>query len=145
MRPATKTGFFTFAFTAALHTYLRVHDLADVALEGLQGCDFEDSAAGGVLRREDHFAVRFDGEVDRIYGDVVAPLALRDGAHALAIAQDGFSDTVVWNPGAALAATLRDLAPGDHQRFVCVEAGQVLQPVVLEPGDHWIGTQRLTA
>ncbi|QNP39680.1 D-hexose-6-phosphate mutarotase [Lysobacter solisilvae (ex Woo and Kim 2020)] len=132
-----------FAFTAALHTYLRVHDLADVALEGLQGCDYEDSAAGGVLRREHNFDVRFDGEVDRIYNDVVAPLTLRDGAHTTAIEQDGFSDTVVWNPGATLAATLRDLAPVDHQRFVCVEAGQVLQPVVLAPGERWSGTQRL--
>jgi len=137
------TGARPFAFTAALHTYLRVDDIRDAALLGLQGCEYEDSAAAGVLRREDSHEIRFAGEVDRLYGDVVAPLALVDGAHALAIEQHGFADAVVWNPGEALAATIGDLASGDYRRFVCVEAGTVLQPQVLVPGEYWSGTQRL--
>jgi hypothetical protein len=79
-----------FAFTAALHTYLRVADIANVSLEGLQGCDYEDSANGGTLHREHNYEVTFDGEVDRIHGDVVAPLTLIDGNDTLAIEQDGF-------------------------------------------------------
>lgn len=132
-----------FAFTAALHTYLAVDDLARVSLEGLQGCDYEDSANGGTLHRQHDHAVALDGETDRIYGDVVAPLVLCDGDHRLDIEQDGFGDTIVWNPGEALAAGIGDLAPGEHRRFVCVEAGQVLQPVVLAPGGRWSGRQRL--
>ena len=132
-----------FAFTAALHGYLRVDDIAGVALEGLQGCDYEDSANGGTLHRQDTDALDFDGEVDRIYGDVVAPLRLLDGQRALAIEQDGFGDCVAWNPGPVLAARLPDLAPGDWRRFVCVEAAQVLQPVILAPGQRWRGWQRL--
>jgi len=132
-----------FAFTAALHTYLRVDDIADAALEGLQGCDYEDSAAGGTLRREDHAALGFEGEIDRIYGDVVAPLQLVEGERRLSIAQDGFADTVVWNPGAQLASRMADLAPGEYRQFACVEAGQVLQPAVLAPGGRWRGSQRL--
>lgn len=134
-----------FDFTAALHTYLRVDALEDTTLTGLQGCDYEDSAAGGVLRREDNYDVRFDGEVDRIYNDVVAPLTLQDGTRALAIEQDGFPDTVVWNPGEHLAARVGDLAPGDHRRFVCVEAGAVLRQETLAPGATWSGTQVLDA
>lgn len=137
------SGEAAFAFTAALHTYLRVDDIADATLEGLQGCDYEDSAAGGTLHREDHAALAFGGEIDRIYGDVVAPLLLVDGERRLAIAQDGFPDTVVWNPGGQLASRLPDLAPDEYRQFVCVEAGQVLQPAVLEPGGRWRGSQRL--
>jgi len=133
----------TFAFTAALHTYLRIDDLARVTLEGLQGCDYEDSANGGTLHREDHHALVFDGEIDRIYGDVVAPLTLADGAHRLIIEQDGFPDTIVWNPGEHLAARIGDLAPDEYRSFVCVEAGQVLQPAVLMPGQGWHGSQSL--
>ncbi len=139
------TGEGPFDFTAALHTYLRVDALEATTLAGLQGCDYEDSAAGGILRREDNYELRFDGETDRVYNDVVAPLTLRDGTRELAIEQDGFPDAVVWNPGAALAATLGDLAPDDYRRFVCVEAGAVLQPVRLEPGERWSGTQTLNA
>lgn len=134
-----------FAFTAALHTYLRVDSLEHAAVEGLQGCDYEDSAGGGLLRREDNHQIRFDGEVDRIYNDVVAPMTLVDGGHRLHIGHDGFPDAVVWNPGEHLAARIADLASGDHRRFVCVEAAVVLQPETLAPGEGWSGTQLLDA
>lgn len=137
------TGAMPFAFTAALHTYLQVDDITRVAIEGLQGCDFEDSANGGTLHRQHDYEVIFDGETDRIYNDVVAPLALLDGAHRLDIEQDGFGDAVVWSPGAHLCARIGDLAPDDWRHFACVEAGQVLQPVLLHPGERWCGSQRL--
>lgn len=137
------TGDGAFAFTAALHTYLRVDALEDVAVHGLRGCDYEDSAAGGLLRREDYDEIRFEGEVDRIYSDIVAPLTLVDGDRRLHIEQVGFPDAVVWNPGGPMAARITDLAPGDHRRFVCVEAGAVLQPVTLAPGASWAGAQSL--
>lgn len=137
------TGTAAFAFTAALHTYLRVDDLSQVAIEGLQGCDYEDSAAGGTLHRQHDYEVTFDIETDRIYNDVVAPLALIEGERRLDIEQDGFGDTVVWNPGQHLCARIADLAPDDWRRFACVEAGQVLQAVVLGPGERWSGSQVL--
>lgn len=137
------TGDAAFAFSAALHTYLRVGDIAAVAIEGLQGCDYEDSANGGTLHRQHDFEARFDRETDRIYNDVVAPLALVEGARRLAIEQDGFGDAIVWNPGEHLCARIGDLAADDWKHFACVEAGQVLQPVVLEAGETWHGRQLL--
>ncbi|GAB3347016.1 D-hexose-6-phosphate mutarotase [Lysobacter tyrosinilyticus] len=134
----------TFAFTAALHTYLAVDDIEAVELHGLGGCQYEDSVEAGAIRQQAHDALRFAGEVDRIYVAPSQPLALRAGSHLTTIAQRGFCDTVVWNPGATLAAGISDLAPDDHRRFVCVEAGQVLQPVRLAPGDRWTGTQQLS-
>ena len=118
-------------------------DIANVSIEGLQGCDYEDSANGGTLHREHNYEVVFEGEVDRIYNDVVAPLMLVDGNDTMAIEQDGFGDVVAWNPGASLCARIADLAPDDWRRFVCVEAAQVMQPVVLGPGERWTGLQRL--
>src|SRR5690606_22705970 len=132
-----------FDFTAALHTYLRVDDIARASLEGLHGCDYEDSANGGTLHRQHDHAVAFDGEVDRIYNDVVAPLALVDGDRRLDIEHAAVGDAIVWNPGEHLAARIGDLAPGEHRRFVCVEAGQVLQPAILMPGERWRGSQAL--
>lgn len=132
-----------FTFTAALHTYLAVDDLGTASLHGLEGCAYEDSANGGASRQHHGGELRFDGEIDRIYRTGAIPVALRDGPHRLAIAQQGFADTVVWNPGESLAATIGDLAPHDYRRFVCVEPGQVLQPVRLAPGERWSGTQHL--
>jgi glucose-6-phosphate 1-epimerase len=138
------TGDAPIQFTAALHTYLRVGDIGDVVLEGLQGRRFRESAAPGVLRIDESPALRPEGEVDRVYVNVDHPLLLREPDRALAIEATGFPDVVVWNPGAAKAAALSDMEPGGERRMLCVEAGAVQRPVIVAPGDEWHGEQMLS-
>lgn len=133
-----------FAFTAALHTYLRVARLSEVALDGLDATPFEDSARKGAPMPASHAPVRFEGETDRIYAATPRSLQLHDGDTALRIEAEGFRDTVVWNPGATLAAAMGDLGAGEHLRFVCVEAATVVEPVTLGAGERWLGVQRLS-
>ncbi|MDR0181487.1 D-hexose-6-phosphate mutarotase [Lysobacter arvi] len=132
-----------FAFTAALHTYLRVAKLSEVELDGLESTPYEDSARNGTPAPAANAPVRFEGELDRIYAAAPRALRLRDGASTLNIESEGFRDTVVWNPGATLAASMGDLGAGEHLRFVCVEAATVMEPVTLAPGERWLGVQRL--
>ena len=133
-----------FSFTAALHTYLRVHDVEDAELTGLQGTSYR---AGGdsSLCPDDAERVRFADYVDRVYVDAPPRLELRDRDRGMLIEAEGFPDAVVWNPGRERAASLRDLEPGDERRFVCVEAGVIQTPVTLGAGRRWAGTQMLTA
>lgn len=138
------TGDDAFDFTAALHTYLRVRRLAGTRLHGLEAHPFEDSARGAVPMPASTTPVRFEGEVDRIYPLATGTLTLHDDERVLDIAAEGFRDTIVWNPGATLAASMGDLGAGEHLRFVCVESGTVIQPVRLAPGERWSGMQRLT-
>lgn len=130
----------SFAFTAALHSYLSV-DLADATLHGLAGRPFEDAAGQGDWRVQSDTPVRFDGELDRVYPEVSDELALESGGDRLRIRAEGFRDVVVWNPGARLSAGLVDLGVDQHLHFVCVEAAAVLKPVVLAPGQAWWGSQ----
>ena len=132
-----------FAFTAALHTYLRVAKLAAVELDGLESTPYEDSARNGPPMPASNAPIRFDGELDRIYAAAPRSLRLRDGDSTLHIESEGFRDAVVWNPGATLAASMGDLGAGEHLRFVCVEAATVMEPVTLAPGERWLGVQRL--
>jgi len=132
-----------FAFTAALHTYLRVAKLGSVELEGLESTPYEDSARKSAPMPASNAPIRFEGELDRIYAATPRLLRLRDGESTLRIEAEGFRDTVVWNPGATLAASMGDLGAGEHLRFVCVEAGTVVEPVTLAPGERWLGVQRL--
>ncbi|MEH6418238.1 D-hexose-6-phosphate mutarotase [Pseudomonas sp. CGJS7] len=131
-------------FTAALHTYLRVADIAGTLVHGLEDRPYVDSTRGDAHCPPSDAPVRFEGEVDRIYPDTRQPLRLTDGEQLLRLEAEGFADTVVWNPGAELAAGLADLGAGEHRHFVCVEAGNVLSPVRLEPGAAWTGAQILT-
>jgi glucose-6-phosphate 1-epimerase len=129
-------------FTAALHTYLRVARLADVELCGLESSTYEDATRKATMMPPSHAPIRFHGEIDRIYPATPSSLTLHDDA-LVRIEAEGFRDTVVWNPGATLAASIGDLGAGEHLRFVCVESGSVLEPVKLAPGEHWRGAQRL--
>lgn len=139
------SGDTAFSFTAALHTYLAVEDIADASVHGLTGLSYRDSATGAENCVDTGETLRIEGEVDRIYAHVPAQLELRQGAQSTLIKSRGFSDAVVWNPGAVKAASLADLEPDGYRRMLCVEAGSIMHAVHLAPGEHWSGSQALQA
>lgn len=140
---ARNTGTAPFAFTGALHTYLAVDDVRQLTLRGLQGCDYQDALAANALRREADAALRFAGELDRVYLATPRALELSEGASLRRIAQEGFTDTVVWNPGPDKAARLGDMPPADWTRMLCIEAAVVGTPLTVAPGASWHGIQRI--
>jgi len=141
---AANTGRMPWSFTAAIHTYLQVQDVRTVRLAGMQGLAYEDMVGGSVLRTETRPAVTIEEETDRVYQGVRQPLELSGGGMPLRrISQQGFADTVVWNPGPAKAARLGDMPAEDWVRMLCVEAGAIAQPVEIAPGKTWSGVQRI--
>ena len=142
----TNTGAQSMSFTCALHTYLRVTDVSTVALEGLHGRAYWDKVDG--LDKTQHAELLLiDGEVDRVYAGVRQDLSLRESATATAgallIAQRGFDDVVVWNPGAQRCAMLPDMPAQGYRQMLCVEAARIAEPVVLQGGQRWQGMQQL--
>jgi glucose-6-phosphate 1-epimerase len=133
-----------FEFSAALHNYLRTGDVLKTQLEGLQAVRYEDSLTGQ-WQMQWGDVTQVIGPIDRIYHDVAGPLRLREAGRRLQIALSGFTDAVVWNPGADGARQLDDLPDEDWTRLLCVEAARVIEPVVLAPGQEWAGMQTLTA
>jgi glucose-6-phosphate 1-epimerase len=134
-----------FEFTAALHSYVRVADVQQVRVRGLEGLRYRDSTAGGIQRVQREADLAIAGEVDRIYLDVVNPVEVREPGRVTRAHMTGFRDVVVWNPGPAADATMRDMEPRGYQRMLCVEAAIAGAPVRLAPGERWTGTQALTA
>jgi len=134
----------TLSFTAALHTYLRVHDVGEASIHGLRGTSYRVSGERALVADDaDHLDVR--DFVDRVYVDAPPRLELRERDRSMIVESEAFRDAVIWNPGRERAAALDDLEPGDERRFVCVEAAAVQTPVTLAPGRTWSGTQTLTA
>ncbi len=129
----TNTGTADFSYEEALHTYLAVSDVARISLDGLDGCGYVDKAGGG--ERVQAGAVRFTGETDRLYshaGDVVVEDP--DRSRRIRVSKQGSATTVVWNPGAARAASMSDV--GQYwSGFVCVEAANTGARIVTIPPD----------
>ena len=131
------------AFTCGLHTYLRVDDIAEATLSGLERTGYLDALAGLAETPAEAAALHSPINIDRVYIEAPARLQLDDGHERLAISQSGFGDTVVWNPGAEIARGFSDLVGDEWRRFLCVEAAQIKPPLVLAPGATWRGSQRL--
>jgi glucose-6-phosphate 1-epimerase len=136
------TGAAAFAFTAALHTYLKVDDIADVHVDGLQGCRYRDAVTGNEERQHARL-VSIDAECDRIYFDVATPLAMTDGSSTLAIDMEGSRDVVIWNPWVEKCAALADMPPDGYREMLCIEAADIGVPPSLGPGQRWSARQSL--
>jgi len=143
----TNTGDVPFAFTGALHTYLRVADVTRVRVRGLEGVRLRDQLAGGAERVEKETGVRIEGPVDRVYVDARGPIAVVDEAagRTLRLTARGFPDVVLWNPWVEGARAFDDMDDEEWRAMLCVEAAAIATPVTLAPGARWDGVQRLAA
>ena len=133
-----------FSYTAALHTYLQISQIADISLQGMKGVHYRDSVTGTPDCYEESEHIRIQGEVDRIYQQAPSPLEVLDTDRRIRITHQGFADAVVWNPGAILCAKLADMEANGYQHMLCVEGAAIVEPVCLQPGEQWRGSQRLT-
>lgn len=120
---ATNTGDAPFPVGEALHTYLAVGDVRQVAVHGLDGADGSDRVA-------EPRPVRFAGpitvaaETDILFTATTADVVVDDPSlnRRLRIGKSGSGSTVVWNPWIAKAARLPDFADHEWPGMLCVEA-----------------------
>ena len=118
-------GVEAFPFSAALHSYHLVDEIATIRIDGVE-----------------HESLCIEDKIDIIYRDCAGPVMLATGQETRRLEQQGFGDVVVWNPGAADAAALPDLADDEFRRFACIEP-LLLGPQTLDPGQVWNGSHRI--
>lgn len=138
-----------FALTQALHTYLRVGDVAAIRVDGLDGRAFIDQLdgpardGGPVPLRRQAGPVTVAHEVDRIYLDTGDAVVVSDRAMArrMTVSKRGSASTVVWNPWLEKAARLGDLGPDGHRAFVCIETANAAadQRIIAPTATHVLG------
>jgi glucose-6-phosphate 1-epimerase len=133
-----------FTFTSALHTYFRVNDLTAVRVVGLEQTAYCDTVGGRFEKEAEHRSLAIQSEVDRIYWNTPADVRLVEPGRSLRIGQNGFKDSVVWNPGPVLGATLADLEPAGYQSMLCIESAAIGQPITLKPAETWSASQNLS-
>ena len=141
----SNTGEAPFSFTGALHTYLRVTQVEDVALEGLYGHHYRDAATGDKVIRDSGTAVMVEAEINRVYRDVKRPQLLQAGNLSLGIQSQDFPDVVVWNPWVDKCGALADMPADGWRHMLCVEAAVAETPVLVPAGEEWYGRQTLVA
>lgn len=131
-------------FSGALHTYFAVSDFTRASVSSFEGTTYWDNGTDFSDKKvEQNSALTFTGALDRVYFDAPDSLTLVDGECSLYINKTGFTDVVVWNPGAEGAKGLKDMHDDEYTGMLCVEAAIVDKPITLASGASWQGSQIL--
>ncbi|EKT4465319.1 D-hexose-6-phosphate mutarotase [Pseudomonas putida] len=120
----------------ALHSYFAVSDVRQARVEGVESLGYIETLADWALRQQ-HGALDFAGETDRIYLQVPAVLKIVDPHwnRRITLQSTGSRSAVIWNPWADRAKALPDMADDGWQRMLCIETANVWDDVVtLAPG-----------
>lgn len=120
------TGEQAFSYEAALHTYLRVDDIRDVELTGLEGTSFLDKTEQQLRKTASSSPLRIGQETDQVHIATETTCVVRErGVITAVVEKQGSRSTVVWNPWIEKTAKMRDLDADSWRSFVCVESGNL--------------------
>lgn len=125
-----------FTLTQAFHPFLRVRDIMDVTVHGLDQAAFTDRRSGLTGKHEGPFVIR--EEVDRIFTPVKPECALHDKGlgRALAMTFSGTPQMVVWNPWVEKAKAMPNFGDEEYAYMLCLEPANTAEsPVTLAPGE----------
>lgn len=124
-------------YEEALHTYLAVEDIHQVAVRGLAGTTYIDKTDRMTRKTQDAEPLRIAAETDRVYLGTRSACVVEDlaGKRRLIVEKQGSDVTVVWNPWIAKAKALPDFGDDDWRRMLCVETANAADHAVrLAPG-----------
>ncbi len=122
----------------ALHTYFAVGDVRQVAVSGLNACEYLDKV-NDFARCTQQDKVSFNSEVDRVYLNTEAECVIEDACweRNIRIKKRGSHSTIVWNPWIEKALAMGDMGKDGYLNMVCVESGNAAENVVvLKPGEE---------
>ena len=123
----------------ALHTYFAVSDIRDIAIDGLDGCDYLDKVED-FARKQQSGDVTFSSEVDRIYLEAAGDCLIKDAGlkRSIRISKTGSASTVVWNPWDEKSRQMGDMGREGYRGMVCVESANAAEDAVtIAPnGEH---------
>jgi len=127
--------------TFCFHTYFTTSDLSKVAISNLKGLSYTDKTTEGwPIVTEENEIVNIKGFTDRVYAQAPDEIEVATGPDSkLKLSKSGMKDWVVWNPYET-AAKMADMHENGHLEFVCVEATQTTNRIVIGPGKTWDAT-----
>lgn len=114
-------------FEEALHTYLRVGDVREIGIDGLDDVEYLDKVDALNRKRQPAGAIRITGETDRVYLDTSSTCTVHDPAlgRRITVEKEHSRTTVVWNPWIAKARAMPDFGDEEWPGMVCIESANV--------------------
>lgn len=132
--------------THAFHTYFRIGDIAQTRVEGLNGTSFLDKVHESRVEIESRDLIEISEETDRVYMRAPDRLEIRDLARGIVfdVEKTMQQDAVLWNPWKEKSASMKDFGDDEYREMVCLETGNISEPVRIGGGESVIVSQRLS-
>lgn len=130
-------------FELAFHNYFSIVDVHEASVTGLQRAAYIDKTDEKKEKAATGVPIRFAGPTDRVYLNVAGPSVIHDGTQRrdIRIVKTNSRNTVVWNPGKALA----DVGEWDWHEMLSVETADVgANAQTLARGESFTMGQRIS-
>lgn len=123
----------SFEFEEALHTYLAVGDVRQIAIHGLAGSQYLDKVDGMKRKTQGSDPIRIDAEHDRVYLNTKSTCTADDPSlnRRLIVAKENSDSTVVWNPWIAKSKAMPDFKEQEYPFMICIETCNVKENAVM--------------
>ncbi|MDX3774562.1 D-hexose-6-phosphate mutarotase [Chromatiaceae bacterium AAb-1] len=108
---------------AALHSYFHTGNIHHTTVQQLPAV-YQDKVKGITVQNAGA-DLTVSEEIDRIYPQPAAELAIRTPGHKLLLTQQGQDSAIVWNPWQDRSRQLADLADDAYLEFICVETARL--------------------
>uniref|UniRef100_A0A0A9W6P5 glucose-6-phosphate 1-epimerase n=2 Tax=Lygus hesperus TaxID=30085 RepID=A0A0A9W6P5_LYGHE len=135
-----------FDFEVLYHTFIRVQDVRNISLSGLQGLKYKDKTRNFDEFTETRDVLKIQGFTDSVYQNTpkIHNITNTIDGQTLELKKSGLPDLTVWNPWSEEIKTFSDLEPNEWTDFVCAEAGHVFSQIELLPGCDYEASQTLS-
>lgn len=138
----TNSGVNAFRWSGGLHPYFSVDDLLQTSLLGLQNISYQDRYDLSSNYCVENFLSFDESPCEKLFSSAPA-LKLVTNSRRLSISTTGFAQWMIWNPGMK-HSNFADLPTGDWKSFLCIEPVNVSSPILLEPGEVFTGTFKVS-
>ncbi len=127
-------GIQSLLISEGFHTYFKVSDVREIAVEGLEGTEYVDKVDQGHKKIQSG-AVKITQETDRVYLHTSVDTLIDDPklGRKIRIVKTGSLSTVVWNPWEEKGAQLGDAGYQGYLGMLCVEVANALDNQVTIP------------
>ena len=133
----TNTGDKDFEYTSAIHSYLNVSEIGNVAIEGLQGVSYYKGNENELFTQDTEYLSILQEE-NRRYINTQGDVVLHDSAfqRKIVTSKQGSRVTVIWNPWSETVKTIADIPNDGYQTYVCIEPANAYDDFIqLKPGE----------
>jgi len=133
-------------YTGALHSYFKVSNPKNIAIDKLGESSFDDQLTGRVCSAQFDKIKLSNGVdcVDRIYhSNDVMKIVDSKWRRTIEIITENTKKWVFWNPGIEVASNMTDIHSGGEQEFICLEAANT-DKQLLESGRSVVMSQYIS-